>query len=271
MPAPRLLIIGAHPDDAELEAGGLATLYRGLDYPVRMLSVTDGRAGHQSIPGEELVTIRKNEAAAAASVIGAESVVWQFPDGELQPSLELRRAIIAEIRTYRPDLVLTHRPCDYHPDHRAVGQAVQDASYMVTVPKVVPDAPALPRDPVVAYLPDLFTRPTPLRADVVLDVSPHVGTIVAMLAAHASQFYDWLPYNLGIHKQVPPHEPARRKWLAGVYETVARKRATACRAKLVAHYGPTRGQAIEFAEMYEISEYARPLDEVLRKQLFPIN
>ena len=133
----RLLILGAHPDDADVHAGGLASIYRQLGHVVKMISVTDGGAGHHQRSSAELAEIRRAEAAAAGKVIGAAYETWGNPDGELQPTLEVRHQIIREIRTFQPDLLLTHRTNDYHPDHRAVGQVVQDASYMVTVPLVV--------------------------------------------------------------------------------------------------------------------------------------
>lgn len=265
---PRLLILGAHPDDAEFHAGGFAAQFRRRGGVVKMVSVTDGGAGHQALPTDELKRVRIEEAAASAAVIGAESAVWTFPDGHLMPTLEVREAIIAEMRRFKPDLVLTHRTCDYHPDHRAVGQAVQDASYMVTVPKVVPDVPALPRDPVVGYLPDMFTRPAPLRADVVVDVGAEFDTIVAMLACHASQFFDWLPFNLRIADQVPLDQAGRIAWLSEWYARVVRPRADRCRAELAASFGAEHAAKIEFIEMFEISEYARPLDAELRERLF---
>lgn len=264
----RLLILGAHPDDAEFHAGGFAARLRRRGGVVKMVSVTDGGAGHQSMPTDALREVRRAEAAASAAVIGAESSVWAFPDGRLLPSLEVREAIIAEIRTFRPDLVLTHRTCDYHPDHRAVGQAVQDASYMVTVPKVVPDMPPLARDPVVAYLPDLFTRPAALRADVVLDIAAELDTVVAMLACHRSQVFDWLPYNHGMTESVPADAAARLAWLKAWYSDIIRPRADRCREQLAAIHGRQAAAAIEFVEMFEISEYARPLDDVLHKRLF---
>lgn len=262
--SPRLLILGAHPDDAEFHAGGFATQFRRRGGAVKLVSVTDGGAGHQSLPSAELRHIRRDEAAASAAVIGAESAVWTFPDGNLIPSLEVREAIIAEMRRYRPDLVLTHRTCDYHPDHRAVGQAVQDASYMVTVPKIVPEVPPLARDPVVAYMPDLFTRPAPLRPDIVVDIAAEFDTIVAMLACHKSQFFDWLPHNRGVADRVPSDGTARLSWLREWYSGVVRPRADRCRGEILANYGAARGATIEFVEMFEISEYARQPDATLR-------
>ncbi|HID77092.1 MAG TPA: PIG-L family deacetylase, partial [Planctomycetaceae bacterium] len=164
----KLLILGAHPDDAEYHAGGLAALYRQRGHQVRIVSLTDGRAGHHQRPPEEVARLRRQEAAAAGRVIGAEYITWDIPDGELMPDLQTRHRVIRQIRRFAPDLIVTHRPYDYHPDHRATGQLVQDATYLVTVPNVLPDTPALRRDPVVAYMADLFTTPCPLRPDVVL-------------------------------------------------------------------------------------------------------
>jgi LmbE family N-acetylglucosaminyl deacetylase len=265
----RLLILGAHPDDAEYHAGGLATLYRQLGHDVRMVSITDGRAGHHEIGGAELAAIRRKEAAAAGAVIGASYITWDFPDGELVPSLDVRRRIIAEIRTVKPDVVLTHRTCDYHPDHRAVGQSVQDALYMVTVPNVVPHVPALAKDPVVLYMPDRFTRPAPLRGDVVIDVGDCVETIVRMMACHKSQFFEWLPYNTGVLDQVPADEAGRLAWLSAWYRNHLRPMSDRYRSELIATYGVRRGSAVEFAEVYETSEYAAPLDAEARRRLLP--
>ena len=109
---PRLLILGAHPDDAEYHGGGLASIYRQLDRPVKMISVTDGSAGHYQRTPAELVQLRRSEAANAGHVIGATYETWDFPDGSLEPTLDVRRRIIQEIREFQPDLVLTHRTCD---------------------------------------------------------------------------------------------------------------------------------------------------------------
>ena len=199
----KLLVLGAHPDDAEYHAGGLAAIYRELGHTVRMISLTNGAAGHYQRPPETLGEIRRAEAAAAGRVIGATYETWDIPDGELMPTLEVRRRVIREIRTFAPDLVLTHRTSDYHPDHRAVGQLVQDASYLVTVPNVLREVPALRNDPVVAYMADLFAKPSPLTPDVVLDVTDRIATIVAMLACHRTQVFEWLPFGQGVLQEVP--------------------------------------------------------------------
>ncbi len=264
----RLLILGAHPDDAEYHAGGLAIKYRRAGHVVKMVSATDGGAGHYALSGTELSMIRKREAERSAASIGANSELWRFPDGRLEPTLELRERVIREIRTFRPDLVLTHRTCDYHPDHRAIGQAVQDASYMVTVPSICPDTPILRCDPVVATMNDRFTRPVPMRPDVVIDVTDEFADLIAMCACHESQFFDWLPYNQQCLHEVPREPGDRLRWLTREFVTHIRPYADRFREELLRAYGTERGSTIQLCEAFEVSEYAAPLDEAARAKLF---
>ena len=266
---PRLLILGAHPDDAEYHAGGLISIYRQLQRTVKIVSVTNGAAGHHELPVEELAKVRRKEAAAVSQLTGAEYEIWKYPDGELQPTLEVRSQIIREIRTFKPDLVLTHRTNDYHPDHRAVSQAVQDASFMVTVPLIVSDVPALRKDPVVAYMTDFFTKPIPMTADVAIDVTQHFDAIVEMLSCHRSQFFEWLPYNQRILDQVPANESDRKAWLADWYRERPATAADRFRTALIDTYGAEHARDIQFAEAYEISEYAASMDDDARQLLFP--
>ncbi len=266
---PKLLILGAHPDDAEYHAGGLATIYRQRGRSVRMISVSNGAAGHHARSPDELIPLRRAEAVAAGNVIGAEYHTWDFPDGALQPALDLRHRIIREIREFQPDLVLTHRPQDYHPDHRAVGQVVQDASYLVTVPLVVPEVPALRRDPVVAYLPDLFTRPVPMRPDVLLEITDQMETIARMLACHRSQLFEWLAYEEDLLSTVPEDEAARLAWAHDWFARHIRPRADRFRSALIARWGKDCGSDIDYVEAFEISEYAFQPDEDLLRRLFP--
>src|SRR5436305_650109 len=221
----RLLIIGAHPDDADYHAGGTAALYRAAGHVVKMVSLTNGDAGHQTLRGAELARRRRAEAMAAGAVIGASYDVLDNHDGELIPTLENRGQVIRLIRSFQPDLVLTHRPNDYHPDHRYTSALVQDAAYMVTVPAVVPDTPHLARDPVIAYLPDDFQKPYPFQPAVVVDVGDVIEQIEGMLHCHVSQFYEWLPYNGGRLHLVPADDSARREWLTSQIRSRLRPRA----------------------------------------------
>jgi LmbE family N-acetylglucosaminyl deacetylase len=265
----RLLIIGAHPDDADYAAGGTAALYRAAGHVVHMVSMTNGDAGHHRISGEELARRRYGEANAAAAVIGATYQIFDNHDGELQPTLDKRRQVIQLIRSFRPDLVLTHRPNDYHPDHRYTSQLVQDAAYMVTVPPIVPETPHLAANPVIAYLPDEFTRPYPFEPSIAVDVGAVLDNIVAMLDRHVSQFYEWLPYNIGVLHEVPKNDAERRAWLAEQVRTRLRKQANRFREALVTTYGHDRGSKVEYAEAFEVSEYGSTPGEGGCRGLFP--
>ena len=265
----RLLVLGAHPDDCEFHCGGLAAIYRELGHEVKLVSVTNGESGHHEQTGPTLTARRRQEATAAAKAIGATAEVWDFPDGRLQATLELRYQLIREIRTFKPDLLVTHRNNDYHPDHRAVGDAVRDASYMVTVPNIVPDAPALRKDPVVAFMPDKFTKPYPLQADVVVDISQQIDKIVDMLACHRSQVFEWLPYNRSELADVPLGEAGRKRWLKTKVIERLERLTERYRGETIAVYGAANAEKIQFIEPYEISEYASPLTPELRAKLFP--
>ena len=131
-----ILVFGAHPDDCDIKAGGVAALYVQRGHRVKFVSITNGDAGHHEMGGGPLAKRRYAEAQAAADVIGIEYELLDNHDGELMPTLENRYKIIRTIREFRPDLIMTHRPNDYHPDHRYTSTLVQDAAYMVTVPDI---------------------------------------------------------------------------------------------------------------------------------------
>lgn len=265
----RILVIGAHPDDCEYKAGGVAALYRSQGHVVRFVSVTNGDAGHHKLSGAELAHRRLAETAVSGAVCGVEYEVLANHDGQLEPSVANRLEMIALIRRFHPDLILTHRPNDYHPDHRATSQLVCDAAYMVTVPPLCPTVPHLQVNPVIAYLSDDFQHPYSFIPSVVVDVTPVFEQIVDMLAAHESQFFEWLPYNQRILDQVPHSAQDRRSWLAVQARARLQKVAERFRDRLIETYGPVRGSQIELAEAFEGCEYGSPLTAENAKTLFP--
>src|SRR5581483_3365142 len=138
---------------------GTAAQWCALGFTVKMVSLTNGRAGHHTDAGPKLAQRRRTEALAAAAVIGATYEVLDTPDGQLDDRLERREELIRLIRRFRPDLIVTHRSTDYHPDHRFAGLLVQDAAYLLTVPAICPDVPHLAACPVILHFSDTFTRP----------------------------------------------------------------------------------------------------------------
>jgi LmbE family N-acetylglucosaminyl deacetylase len=266
---PRILVIGAHPDDADIKAGGTASHWCSLGHTVRLVSLTNGQAGHQTIYGPALARRRRAEASAAAAVIGATYEVLDHPDGELDDRRETRLTVIRLIRDFRPDLIITHRSTDYHPDHRFAGLLVQDASYLLTVPAICPDVPHLERSPVILYFSDAFKKPCRFEPHLVIDIDSEFDRLVGMLHCHASQFYEWLPFNAGYLDQVPAGEAERRAWLAERIGRRIQPLADRYRELVVATYGPERGNRIRCIEAFEVSEYGSPLDDAARTRLFP--
>jgi N-acetylglucosamine malate deacetylase 1 len=264
----RILVIGAHPDDCDMKAGGVAALYRSLGHEIRFISVTNGESGHHMMSGRELADRRREEARRSGECLGIRYDVLEHRDGRLQPTLEARFGMIALIRDYQPDLILTHRPNDYHPDHRYTSQLVCDAAYMVTVPPIVPETPALNYNPVIAFLSDRFQRPYPFTPTVVVDIEPVLEQVTDMLNCHESQFYEWLPHT-GFWGRPPESASARRAWLGERFREWIAPFANEYRNLVVKTYGAERGQKIRYIEAFEPCEYGSPLDESNRLRLFP--
>jgi len=269
-PPLRILVIGAHPDDCDFRAGGVAALYARLGHAVKFVSLTNGDSGHHEIGGVELARRRNAEAQASAKALGlVEYQVLDNHDGELEPTLANRRRVIEIIRAFDPDLVLSPRPNDYHPDHRYTAILVQDAAYMVTVPNVASLTPHLERNPTIAYVSDSFQKPYPFTPDVAVAIDDVFERKVAALHSHASQVYEWLPYNRGELTQVPMDDDARRAWLAQAMMRSSAAVADRYRSLLVRLYGPERGARVRFAEAFEGCEYGSPLTQEAIGRLFP--
>ncbi len=265
----RVVVFGAHPDDDDIKAGGTAAAWAERGDEVLFVSLTNGDAGHQSLAGGELARRRRAEAQDAAAELGVRCRVLEHSDGGLVPSLELRTEVIRIIREVGAELVLLPRPWDYHPDHRAAAQAVQDAAYMVTVPNVAPLTAHLGRNPVFAYVADEFTRPCPLVPDVAVDTTFRAERKLRALHRHASQVYEWLPYNSGTLPAVPAAEAERLVWLRHWLRADA-ARAERHRDLLARWYGPERAEAAQYAEVFEICELGRRPDEGELRRLFPL-
>lgn len=268
-PPLRVLVFGAHPDDCDIKAGGVAALYVQQGHRVKFVSVTNGDAGHHEMGGGPLAQRRYAEAQAAAEIIGIEYELLDNHDGELMPTLENRYQIIRAIREFRPDVIMTHRPNDYHPDHRYTSTLVQDAAYMVTVPNICPLTPHLTKNPVIVYLSDGFMKPYPFTPDVAVGIDAVVEQKIDMLHCHTSQFYEWLPYNSGTLDAVPDGAVVRRAWLAERLLTRFRDTAEKYQDLLNACYGEKVAANIQYAEAFEASEYGSSLTAENIPILFP--
>ena len=165
---------------------------------------------------------------------------------------------------------MTHRPNDYHPDHRATSTLVCDAAYMVIVPHIVSNVPALRVNPVIVYLSDHFQRPAPFQPSVVIDVEPVLDRIVDQMVCHRSQFFEWLPYTQCQEDSFPTESAAQRQYLKHFYGQYNGPLADRFRDQVVSTYGEQRGRQIRFIEAFEACEYGSPLTEEARRRLFPM-
>lgn len=263
----RVIMIGAHPDDCDEDGGGTAALFAQMGYAVKFVSVTNGDAGHQILKGKELARRRFAETQEAGKRLGVTYDVLDNHDGLLMPTLDVRLAIIRKIREWNADVVIAPRPNDYHPDHRYTGVLVQDAAYMVAVPNIAPDVPALKKNPVFLYYQDRFQKPNPFRPDVAVDITSVYDKKVSGLDAHESQMYEWLPWIGHYLEQVPKDKNERIKWLA---KQRAGTITPEIKASLEKWYGKDKAAQVKYAEAFEVCEYgAQPNDEELKK-LFPM-
>ena len=235
---------------------------------MKFVSVTNGDAGHQSMGGGELANRRRGEAMESARRLGITYEVLDNHDGELLPTLEVRKQVIRRIREWNADVVIAPRPNDYHPDHRYTGVLVQDAAYMVVVPNIVPDTPPLRKNPVFLYFQDNFQRPNPFRPDIAISIDDVFDKKIDALDAHVSQVYEWLPWVAGDLDQVPKDPVARKAWLSR--QRQRREVTPAIRAALVKWYGADKGGQVRHAEAFEICEYGRRPTEQDIRRLFPM-
>src|ERR1035441_1174109 len=263
----RVIAFGAHPDDCDIRASGTAALFAAAGHAVKFVSVTNGDVGHQTLHGAALAQRRLAEAKESARRLGIEYEVLNNHDGELLPTLEVRKEIIRQIRRWNADIVLAPRPNDYHPDHRYTGVLVQDAAYMVVVPNVTPEVPALHKNPVFLYYEDNFQRPNPFRPDIAVAIDDVVDKKTDALDSHVSQFYEWLPWVDGKLSEVPKDPAERKAWLK---RTRNRPPNPAVREALGKWDGGEKRNAVKFYEAFEICEYGARPDEARIRELFPM-
>jgi LmbE family N-acetylglucosaminyl deacetylase len=267
----RIIAFGAHPDDCEIQVGGAAAMWAREGHHVLFVSATNGDIGHWREAGGPLALRRKSEVDEAHRILGVQGVVLDIHDGELEPTLENRRTFTRLIRRWNADIVLGHRPNDYHPDHRYTGVLMQDAAYMVTVPFFCPDVPAMKKNPVFMYYADRFQKPSPFEASIVVNIDDVVEKKLDALGVMISQFAEGGAN--GGPELYPANDPAGQKARqAQVRENFARRFqsvATRCREQLESWYPRAAAGNVKHAEAFELCEYGSQPDREGFKQLFP--
>lgn len=266
----RIIIFGAHPDDAEYRGAGVAMKWAKLGHHVKLVSATNGDIGHWQMAGGPLAVRRKQEVMEVARRLGVTTEVLDIHDGEILPTLENRRTFTRLIREWNADIVIANRPNDYHPDHRYTSILVQDSAYMVTVPFFCPDVPALKKNPLFLYTADRFQRPSPFHADVAVSIDDVIDPTLDALLVMESQIQEGgANGDAGLFPADPAQRQRRRdevrKELANRYAGYA----DTYRDALVRFYGEDRGRKVRYAQAFEVCEYGRQPSPAELKQLFP--
>jgi LmbE family N-acetylglucosaminyl deacetylase len=265
----RIIAFGAHPDDAELKFAGTAALFAAQGHQVKLVALTNGDVGHFAQAGGPLAQRRKAEVEACHATLGVATAVLDIHDGELMADLETRKQVVNLIREWQADIVLSHRPWDYHPDHRAVGKLVEDAAVVVAAPFYTPYTPATPRNPIFLFYSDPFLKPYPFDPIIAIGFDDIAQKKWDCIAAMPSQFGDADSWQARTRPNIPADEAGRRAVLAEGVKQRSADVANQYRNLLVKLYGEPKGRAIKYAEAFELNQYGSPATVDELKKLFP--
>jgi len=271
-PAPRQLRIiafGAHPDDAELKFAGTAALFAAQGAKVKLVAMTNGDVGHFSQAGGPLAQRRKAEVEACHAQLGVATDVFDIHDGELMPDLETRKKVANVIRDWQADIVLSHRPYDYHPDHRAVGQLAEDTAVVVAAPFFAPYTPPTKGNPIYLFYSDGFKKPYPFDPIIAVGIDDVAQKKWDCISALPSQFGDADSWQARYGRNVPADDAGRKAFLLDIVKQRNANEANQYRDLLVKLYGEQKGRAIKYAETFELNQYGAGATADELKKMFP--
>lgn len=265
----RIIAFGAHPDDCELKAGGVAALWAAQGHKVKFVAMTNGDIGHFSEAGGPLAIRRLAEVQECARILGIETEVLDIHDGELMPTLENRKTVARLIRDWQADIVLFHRPYDYHADHRYTGVLVEDASVLVAAAFFTPGTPPTKKNPIFMYYSDGFQRPYPFEPTIVVGIDEVAEEKWNCIRSMPSQFADADSWGGRTLPNVPQNAEQRQEYILGVHQKRIAQVADKYRERLVQLYGQEKGNKIKYAEAFELCQYGSQVSVEELKKLFP--
>jgi LmbE family N-acetylglucosaminyl deacetylase len=265
----RVIAFGAHPDDAEQKFGGTAALFAAKGAKVKLVALTNGDVGHFAQAGGPLAQRRKKEVETCHAKLGVETDVLDIHDGELMPDLETRKKVAGLIREWQADIVLSHRPWDYHPDHRAVGKLAEDAAVVVVAPFFAPYTPPTRRNPIFLFYSDGFLKPYPFDPILAVGFDDVAQKKWDCISDMPSQFGDADSWQARYRANVPTDEAGRKAFLLDAVKQRSADVANQYRDLLVKLYGAQKGRAIHYAEAFELNQYGSPATAEELKRLFP--
>lgn len=187
-----ILAIGAHPDDVEISCGGTLAKYAKQGHKVFTATATNGNIGSATLPMDEIARIRKEEARRAAAHIGAEYICLDYDDEMFYEDKAARLAFIDLVRYCKADVILTHNPEDYNPDHELTSKIINDIAVMIPIAKIQTKNKPYDKIPIIAYFESangLGFVPTEY-----VDISDVIEIKMAMCAEHKSQV-QWMQDN----------------------------------------------------------------------------
>lgn len=131
-----ILAVGAHPDDVETMCAGTLAKYASQGHKVFIATATNGNIGSSTLSKDEIGKIRKQEAANSAAIIGAEYICLDYDDELFYETLDVRMSFINLVRHCKADVIFTHNPHDYNPDHELTSKIINDIAVMVPIAKL---------------------------------------------------------------------------------------------------------------------------------------
>ena len=265
----RIIALGAHPDDAELKFAGTAALFAAQGAKVKLVALTNGDVGHFAQAGGPLAQRRKAEVETCHAKLGVATEVLDIHDGELMPDLETRKKVANLIRDWQADIVLSHRPWDYHPDHRAVGKLAEDAAVVVAAPYFAPFTPPTKRNPIFLFYSDPFLKPYPFDPIIAVGFDEVAQKKWDCIGDLPSQFADADSWQARYRANVPTDEAGRKAFLMDGVKQRSADVANQYRDLLVKLYGEQKGRGIRYAEAFELNQYGSPATADELKTLFP--
>ena len=212
-----ILAIGAHPDDVETSCGGTLAKYAKMGHKVFTATATNGNIGSSTLSMEEIAAVRKEEARRAAAHIGAEYICLDYDDEMFFEDKAARLAFIDLVRYCKADVILTHNPEDYNPDHELTSKIVNDIAVMIPIEKIHTKSPAYGRIPIIAYFePENGLGFIPTEY---VDITETMEIKMAMCREHKSQV-SWMQDNY--------QDTMAGKNFIDDYRTIARYRGIQC-------------------------------------------
>ncbi|SDS30349.1 PIG-L deacetylase family protein [Microlunatus soli] len=255
----RVLVVVAHPDEAEEYVAGTLAQLTARGHHVKVLSATNGDAGHHSLRRKPLALRRAEEAYAALRILDlADYEIWDVHDGDLMDSLENRHRMVTAIRRWRADMIITFTDeGPGHSDNRTAALLVRRATDLLTLRNQCPKVPALDEVPIVLRMIDDGSTDRH-RHQVAVDIGSTLTAKLRACAAHRTQFLEFAATGNGWADDVPDvddHEAVDAFILQHWNEFFVTPAAAG--PALERAYGP-EAEEIEYCETFDLAPYGRP-------------